>query len=48
MQSLKTDIKWHYNSYSDLYTKAMMSGDKPLIGIIKVPQLAGLVVPFSS
>ena len=46
MGSLKTDIKWHYTSYKDLYTKVMRSGDKPMIGLIKVAtwQLAGLVV----
>ena len=41
VQSLKTDIKWHYTSYSDLFAKARKSGDKPLIGRIKVYQLSG-------
>ncbi len=37
MKTLKSpEIKWGYKSYHDLVTRAVQSGDKPLLGKIKV------------
>ncbi len=37
VKTLKSpEIKWGYESYRDLVTRAVQSGDKPLLGKIKV------------